>query len=71
VDGLWRGARQVVEGTFAEKNRKDFTVDGIRFTTRGATLYTIALDWPKGGKLSIKSLPYGCGAKVQARSDVG
>ncbi len=59
------GATKVVEGTFAEKNRKDFTADDIRFTTRGDTLYAIALDWPKGSTLTIKSLPSGSAQKIK------
>ena len=35
---------------------KAFTSDDIRFTTKGETLYAIALAWPNNGKLAIKSL---------------
>lgn len=54
--GVGEGATKVNEGPFAESKRKDFTADDIRFTTRGATLYAIALDWPASGKLTIKSV---------------
>jgi alpha-L-fucosidase len=33
-----------------------YTAKDIRFTTRGKTLYAIALGWPKDGRLVIKSL---------------
>ena len=33
-----------------------FVSGDIRFTTRGDTLYAIALSWPEGGRLTIKSL---------------
>jgi alpha-L-fucosidase len=58
------GPIKVVEGPFAEKDRKEFTAEDIRFTTRGATLYAIALDWPQGGKLTIKSLLRGAPQKI-------
>jgi len=36
--------------------RKQFTPQDIRFTTKGDTLYAIALAWPKDGKLTVRSL---------------
>ena len=33
-----------------------YTAKDIRFTTKGKTLYAIALGWPDGGKMTIKSL---------------
>ena len=36
--------------------RQTFTSQDIRFTTKGETLYAIALDWPKDGKLTVRSL---------------
>lgn len=45
------GPTHVVEGTFAEKNRKEFTVQDIRFTTKGKKLYAIALSWLADGKV--------------------
>ncbi len=59
------GATKVTEGPFAERNRKDFTADDIRFTTRGDTLYAISLDWPRGATLTIKSLPTGSAQKIK------
>lgn len=43
-------------GGFSERADKPFTAEDIRFTTKGATLYAVALDWPKDGKLLIRSL---------------
>jgi len=59
------GATKVDEGPFAETKRKDFTGEDIRFTTRGNTLYAIALDWPKGATLTIKSLPTGSAQPIK------
>lgn len=36
-----------------------YAPDDIRFTTKGDALYAIALAWPPGGKLTIKSLASG------------
>jgi len=56
----WRvfgeGPTQVAEGSFGEKNRKEFTAQDIRFTAKGKTLYAIALGWPADGKVRIRSL---------------
>jgi alpha-L-fucosidase len=59
----WRicgeGPTRVIEGPFADTKRKPFTREDIRFTTRGDTLYAIALAWPDSGELVIKSLGAG------------
>lgn len=34
---------------FNEKNRKQFTHEDIRFTTKGKTLYAFFMGWPEGG----------------------
>lgn len=41
--------------------KEDFTYSAkdIRFTTKGQTLYAIALDWPADGRLTIQSLAQG------------
>jgi alpha-L-fucosidase len=31
---------------FNENSRKDFTVEEVRFTTKGSTLYTFFMGWP-------------------------
>ena len=33
-----------------------YTAQDIRFTTKGNTLYAIALGWPEGGRMTVKSL---------------
>ena len=56
----WRifgeGPTSVVGGPFADMKRKAFTSQDFRFTTRGGTLYAIALAWPDDCKLIVKSL---------------
>jgi alpha-L-fucosidase len=49
------GPTEVVEGSFNDTKRQPFTGQDIRFTTRGSTLYAIALAWP-GQQLTIRSL---------------
>ena len=36
------------EGPMREREDKPMTAADIRYTTKGSTLYAIALDWPKG-----------------------
>jgi alpha-L-fucosidase len=55
------GPTQVVGGSFKDTATRPFTSEDIRFTTRGRTLYAIALAWPDDGKLTIKSLASGSG----------
>ena len=50
------GPTQVVAGSFADVKRAAFTGADFRFTTKGDTLYAIALAWPEDGKLVVKSL---------------
>ncbi len=52
------GAELHAEG-FNEGKGKPFTAEDVRFTTRGDTLYAIALGWPADGKLLVKSLALG------------
>ena len=56
----WRifgeGPTKVVAGPFADVKRKPFTGEDCRFTTKGNTLYAIALAWPDNGRLVVKSL---------------
>jgi alpha-L-fucosidase len=52
------GPTQVVEGSFNDTKRQPFTGRDIRFTTRGSTLYAIALAWP-GKEFVIQSLATG------------
>jgi alpha-L-fucosidase len=48
-------------GEYSEREEKPFvyTSNDIRFTTKGDTLYAIALDWPADGVLKIHSLGKG------------
>ena len=49
------GPTEVQEGAFTDTNRSAFTGEDFRFTTKGETLYAIALAWP-GASAKIKSL---------------
>ena len=59
----WRrygeGPVQVKGGHFKEDFA--YTAKDIRFTTKGATLYAIALGWPEDGRLLIRSLARSAG----------
>jgi alpha-L-fucosidase len=48
------GGVQYKGGNFNEDYT--YTARDIRFTTKGTTLYAIALGWPQDGRLTIKSL---------------
>ena len=48
----------------------NYTAQDIRFTTKGPTLYAIALGWPEDGKLVVRSLAAAAG-KVTAVSLLG
>lgn len=50
------GPTQVVGGSFKDTASTPFTAEDIRFTTRGDTLYAVALDWPQNGRLVVRSL---------------
>jgi alpha-L-fucosidase len=34
-------------GGFNERNRKDFTAEEMRFTTKGKTIYAFVMGWPE------------------------
>ncbi len=53
------GPTKVTGGAFHDASNEGFSSEDIRFTTKGNTLYAIALGWPEGGKLTIKSLAEG------------
>jgi len=55
------GPTEVVEGTFQDTKRKTFGSQDFRFTTRGDTLYAIALALPDNGRLLVRSLASGNG----------
>jgi alpha-L-fucosidase len=51
------GPTLVAEGSFTDKQTKAaFTAADFRFTTKGNTLYAIALAWPENRQLLVKSL---------------
>ncbi|HXY39448.1 MAG TPA: alpha-L-fucosidase [Vicinamibacteria bacterium] len=52
------GPTEVVGGSFNDTKRTAFTGQDIRFTTRGGTLYAIALAWPRE-ELTIHALAAG------------
>jgi alpha-L-fucosidase len=56
------GPTGVSTGHVSESKDKPFTAKDIRFTTNGNSLYATVLDWPEGGKVTIKSL--GDGSKL-------
>jgi alpha-L-fucosidase len=41
---------------YNESNRKDFTFEDVRFTTKGKTLYAFFMGWPEQGQLNIPAL---------------
>jgi alpha-L-fucosidase len=51
-----KGGSHYTESVFAQMTARD-----IRFTTKGGTLYAIALGWPDDGKLRIRSLAISSG----------
>lgn len=65
--GPWKvygeGPTKVAGGAFHDTATEPYSSQDIRFTSKGNTLYAIALAWPENGQLTIKSLaqgsPYG------------
>jgi len=59
----WRiygeGPTSVVAGSFSDTRRPPFTSEDFRFTTKGDTLYAIALAWPEDRRLVVRSLASG------------
>ena len=53
------GPTKVQGGSFHDTETKGYSAQDIRFTTKGDVLYAIALGWPDGGDLTIKSLGEG------------
>jgi len=52
-------------GAFGEDKQKPYTAEDFRFTTKGATLFAIALGWPDSGRLAVKSLGTDAGLFTQ------
>jgi alpha-L-fucosidase len=63
VCGEWAEAEEEIEttrfGSVKDIRDSPFTAEDMRFTTKGQTLYVIALAWPGDGILRIKSLAQG------------
>lgn len=60
------GPTQTATGSFADKTeKKAFSAEDFRFTTKGKTLYAIALAWPEHRRLLVKSLAGRSIEKVQ------
>jgi alpha-L-fucosidase len=53
------GPTQIRAGSFSDKKMPQFTAEDFRFTTKGNTLYAIALAWPADGRLHVQSLADG------------
>ena len=51
-----QGVAQLNAQGFNEGKGRPFTFEDIRFATKGDVLYATAMDWPKDGKLLIKTL---------------
>jgi alpha-L-fucosidase len=49
------GPTPVLTGGFTDRKQKSLTSEDIRFTSKGSTLYAIALDWPEK-TMNIRSL---------------
>jgi alpha-L-fucosidase len=52
------GPTPVVEGSFNDTKRKDFTPQDIRFTSKGGTVFAFVMAWP-GKEVTIKALGKG------------
>jgi alpha-L-fucosidase len=59
---------KVKGGSFKEDFK--YNAKEIRFTTKGATLYAIALGWPEDGKMLVRSLAKPAGAEVNNITEV-
>jgi len=59
------GPTKVVGGSFKDTATSGYTAADIRFTSKGDTLYAIAMAWPENGKLTIRSLATGSALTMQ------
>ncbi|MBN1867284.1 alpha-L-fucosidase [Candidatus Sumerlaeota bacterium] len=53
---IWGEGPTQVEAGYFKETATPYTAEDIRFTTKGDTLYAIALGWPGSGMLRIQSL---------------
>jgi alpha-L-fucosidase len=56
------GPPDVNAGQLNERTQRAYTVEDIRFTRKGETLYAFAFVWPTNGRLTIKTLAKGAPA---------
>jgi alpha-L-fucosidase len=61
------GPTEIAAGSFSDGKNPKFTAEDFRFTTKGKTLYAIALAWPTNGKLVVTSLGHNCGLGVKVQ----
>jgi len=62
------GAAKAKGGSFSEED--GYSARDIRFTTKGATLYALALGWPADGQMTIHSLARPAGRNVNNISSI-
>jgi alpha-L-fucosidase len=65
------GPTKIIPGSFKDTAIKRYTSQDIRITTKGETLYAIALGWPSDGRLTVHSLGTASGVKVASVSLLG
>jgi alpha-L-fucosidase len=65
------GPTKIIPGSFKDTAIKPYTAQDIRITTKGKTLYAIALGWPSDGHLIMHSLGTASGVKVASVSLLG
>ena len=62
----WRvfgeGPTEVATGSFTDTKRQPFTPADFRFTSKGDSLYAVALAWPADGMWTIRTLGAGAGS---------
>jgi len=63
------GPTKMEKGAFSERKDQPFTPEDIRFTTKGETLYAIALGWP-GKKMTVKTLAAGSALEARKISSI-
>ena len=56
------GPPDVVSGPVQREAQRPYTIEDIRFTRKGDTVYAFAFVWPTNGKLLIKTLARGASA---------
>ncbi len=62
------GPTKVVAGSFKDTDSQPYSSQDIRFTSKGSSLYAIAMAWPQDGKLTIKTLAKGSANAMAIRN---